>query len=228
MSAADRAAGTSQCVTKAGNGSLDHATLDRMTETPSSLESEVAERPDASRKSQVRRHLNRGLSCLGIIAVAIGGWLWSHPRAFDGASGDLVGADAWKAGTPLYTGLTFAQEGATGTVTIVSARPHELRPQNAAKTAFYVCTLDPSERVGGLLSASDSDIADTCSSLVPATGATLDLAAKPSQVLLMKVTPNRAGVVTTVRGADVTYRYGWQRGMQRLGTDVRLHTADNE
>lgn len=208
-------------------GSPSYAILNRMAAIPSGLDSEATESGGAWPRIVASRHIRRGISGLVIITLAVGGWVWSHPRAFDGASGDTVGADDWKAGTPFYTGLTSAQEGASGSVTIVSAHPHALKPKNAAKTAFYVCTLDPAERVGGLLSASDSDIAETCSSLIPAIGATLDLAAKPSQVLLMKVTPTRAGVTTTLQGADVAYRYRWQRGTQRLGTDLRIHTAAN-
>lgn len=43
----------------------------------------------------------------------------------------------------------------------------------------------------------------------------------------MKVTPTRPGATITLRGADVTYRYGWQRGTQRLGMEIRVHTTRN-
>jgi hypothetical protein len=160
-----------------------------------------------------------------VVAAVSGVWLWSHPSAFEDRGGDIVGADSWTANTAFYTGLTFAYPQSHGTVTIVSARPRELSARNNADIAFYVCTLDPAAHIGGVLSASDSDIGDSCTALVPAAGATIDRDARPFQVLLMKVIPKKAGQTVTLNGADVTYRHGWQRGTQRLGSDIRIHTT---
>lgn len=167
-----------------------------------------------------------GKGVLAVAAVA-GAWVWSHPSTFEDRGGDLVSADSWTAGTAFYTGLTFADPKTHGTVTILSAHPAQLNPPNVADITFHVCTLDPAAHIGGVLSASDSNIGDSCTSLTTAAGASIDLDARPFKVLIMRVIPQKAGQTITLKGADVTYRHGWQRGTQQLGSDIRIHTITN-
>ena len=164
---------------------------------------------------------------LVLTLLGVGTWTWAHPSTF-GEGHSLITADTWKSGEAIYTGLTSADpQRRLGTVTIASATPHNLNQPDAAKVGFYVCTLNPTELAGGIGSASESDIKQSCGSLVPATDAKMDLDARPAQFLLMKITPTRPGQVITVQGADVTYRHGWQRGTQTLGSRLRIRTLTN-
>ncbi|HET7736559.1 MAG TPA: hypothetical protein VFK52_11320 [Nocardioidaceae bacterium] len=157
-------------------------------------------------------------SCLAVL-----GWFWRHPEAFDDAGGWGVGSDSWRVNAPMYVGMSYAQPDAEGTVRIHSVKAADLSAPSDAVIEFFVCTIDPDGDASAIGAIGDP-ISDACASLVPAEGAKLDLDAKPMQQLVVAMTLPTPGRLS-MTGVDVTYSYGWRRGTQRIGGDIDLKAA---
>ncbi|MDP3892242.1 hypothetical protein [Nocardioides sp.] len=177
-----------------------------------------------NRPSRRRLRLLIGLMTLAVLAGMVAlGWVWRHPTAFGEAGGWGVSNSSWPLGTTLYVGMTYEPPEATGEVVVRSAQPRVPLDSADSGIAFFVCTVDSSAGVGAVGTVGESDIQEECSSLRPAEGASLTLNATPREQLVMAVTPHQRGRLT-VRGVDLTYSHGWQRGAQLIGGEVELES----
>jgi hypothetical protein len=153
------------------------------------------------------------------------GWVWRHPSAFDEPGGFGM-SGRQPVDEPLYAGLVFEKDGATGEVELDSVHAHVTRNSAAAKIEFYLCFIDPAADVGAIGSVEQQDLDDDCEMLIPAEGATMQLNAAPRQQLVVGVTLTSPGSVR-LGSVDVTYSYGRQHGTQRTGGELVLATKSS-
>ncbi len=147
------------------------------------------------------------------------GWFWRHPTAFPESGGFGIGHDDLPLNTPMYFGMSYQAPGASGEITIHSARANVVRDSAESRIELFVCTIEASADVGGIGAVYEAEAKRSCSSLVPAEGATLELNADLLQQLVIAVSLTEPGQVE-VQGIDLNYSHGWQRGTQRMGGDV--------
>jgi hypothetical protein len=162
---------------------------------------------------------------LVVLATLLGlstlGWFWRHPTAFHGYGGWTVGHESWPVGDPLFVGITYPERGAGGSVTIRAASAHLAGDSTGVEIEFFVCTINEAAGVGAVGAAGLDAISRTCSSLRPVSGAEMTLAETAADQLVMAVTLTEPGRVV-IRGVDLSYSHGWQRGTQRVGGDVKI------
>jgi hypothetical protein len=121
-------------------------------------------------------------------------------------------------------GMSYVRKGVSvGTVKVISARPEVITNGSNATFKVMVCTIDRGAGIGAIGSMHLTGLSGECSRLVPAEGATMKVRhAFPDQLLLI-VTGHQPGVVQ-VRGLNVKYEHGWQRGTEHLGLWVKART----
>lgn len=131
---------------------------------------------------------------LGLLAgLGYVGWLWRHPDVFPDAGSSTKGYSAAKPGRAAWFGMGYEDEDAGGTITIRDVQAHGVEDTADAEIEFFVCTIDRSARIGGIGVAGPRDIEDSCSSLVPAEGATIHLDADLPEQIVASVTLGHPG-----------------------------------
>ncbi|WP_076261366.1 hypothetical protein [Intrasporangium flavum] len=180
----------------------------------------------AVRRAVPRRRVVAGWVA-ALVAAGVVGWWWSHPTALAGNGFDM-GMRHWTVGKTFYAAVTSPRPGEQTGLRIHSASATatvgEIEQPGATTIAFYVCTHAPASDVQAMLMAGPTEIGQQCSSLVPAEGAAMSLGERPSQQLVMAVTPHRPGHVA-IRDVTVTYSHRWQRGTEVLAGLVTLEVA---
>ncbi len=161
------------------------------------------------------------LAPIVVAALVILGDRWRHPTVFPEAGGWGTGSRNFPVGVPLYVGMTYEQQGERGTVTIRDVHAHIVRNTSGATAEFFVCTIATRSDSGAIGSVSGDEIHDYCQTLVPATGARVELNAQPLQQVVMAVTNAHPGRVR-IAGMDLSYSHSWQRGTQRTGGVIVL------
>jgi hypothetical protein len=148
------------------------------------------------------------LALFGLTAL---GWWWRHPGMF-GNQGNVVfiyspaGTTAW---------LDLAQplrKLEADTVTIHSVEPQVVKG-NATIEVLACGTSESKNGVGAVRGSLD----DYCEWLMKAEGSTLSV----DDQLLLRVHSDEPDRVV-VKGVNVLYSYGWQRGSQVTGQTVRV------
>jgi hypothetical protein len=109
-------------------------------------------------------------------------------------------------------------------VSIDEVRPRVTRNTASAEIRSLLCTIADDADVGAIGLEGPEEIAGDCGRLIPVEGTTMQLNASPRQEIVFEVTLTEPGAVG-IKGADVTYSYGWQHGTQRTGGDLLLATA---
>ena len=157
-----------------------------------------------------------------VASLAVVAWQWRHPHAFRDAGGwGVIGHDT--VGQHMYVGMSYDRDGEHETATIHHVTADVAVNSSAARIKFYVCRVDPAQRVGAIGSLNGS-VRRYCLSLVPVHEAKLGLGRHPMDQIIMGLFPTRPGRVT-VRNVEVTYSRGWQTGTQRVGGRITLRTA---
>lgn len=154
-----------------------------------------------------------------VVAVALGVRWWRTPGLFYPVPGTVSTGRNQLPGEPNSWGMSYVRGDVddSKSVSVVTARPNVLINTAEATISIRVCTPNL-ERAGAI--GSVSDLRGWCTRLVSADGATMHLA-KPTDQLVMTVTPNRPGTVL-VKGLHVSYSYDWKRSSQDIGEFVRL------
>ena len=176
-----------------------------------------------------RRWTAPALVVVVVLTVAALGWTWRHPRAFGEGGGWSLEYKQLAEGTPFYVGVTFPQGGTTDSVTIHDVRANLTDQSGRLDVAALVCSLRPAEN-SAVGAGNEATARKTCTSLVPAEGATLRLGRERSQQqqLVLAVTA-RGPANVVIDGIDVTYSSGWQRGPSASAArwSSRRRTAEN-
>jgi hypothetical protein len=162
-----------------------------------------------------------------VAGLAVLGWQWRHPRAFDEPGGFGMSGHRHAVGDSVYVGLVFEKEDAEGSASIDDVRPRVTRNTASAEIRSLLCTIADDADVGAIGLEGPERIAGDCGRLVPVEGTTMQLNASPRQEIVFEVTLTEPGAVE-IKGADVTYSYGWQHGTQRTGGDLLLATSKRE
>ena len=170
----------------------------------------------------------RRLATVAVVLILIAGiawlgWTWRHPDVFPEAGGWGVRNKHFPIGEPLYVGMSYEDETATGTITVESARARVVTNTADAKIEFFVCVVDPASGVGSVGAVRQDDFEDECPSATPVEGAALELKlnATPREEVVIAVTLSHAGQIQ-IEGFDLTYSRGWQHGTQHIGGEVDL------
>jgi hypothetical protein len=161
------------------------------------------------------------LALLGLVgSIALMGWTWRHPDVLAPAELASVSDDA-VVGEPLYFGMTFDRPATERrAVTLTALRPVVTTDSGDAVVDFLVCHRHPGTR----WLVMERNLGRACARTTPAESAELVLGAEPRQQLVMVVELQQPGVVE-IRGAEVSYDEGWQRGRQTIGQTVRVSAA---
>ncbi|WP_395695018.1 hypothetical protein [Nocardioides sp.] len=160
-----------------------------------------------------------------LVGVALLGWSWRHPTAFDDSgAGFEVGDGGGRVGRTTYIGMTFPGAG-EGTVHLDAATPVVVSGGASATTGVLVCTMSGGSAVG---LAHGREVEQYCSPLEAAAGADLSLGPEPRQQLMLAVTPTRPGERIKVDGVDVTYTDGWRHGTQRVPGTFTVWVSDHD
>ena len=169
---------------------------------------------DAAGGEQRRRRRSNLLVAgmvLALVCVGALGWWWRHPGMF-GAQGSAVGMYS-PAGTTAWLGVAQPlRKLGSGTVTIHSAEPRVIE----GNATIEVVTCRTSGSKGGV-GAARGPLRGNCEELMKAEGSTL----RVDDQLLLRVHSDEPGRVI-VRGVDILYSSGWQRGSQITGQTVRV------
>jgi hypothetical protein len=118
-------------------------------------------------------------------------------------------------GRPVHVGMTWESldiEPRTATLHDASARV--VRNTAEAKISFSLCRAEK-EPIG----SASGRLERWCTQVLPIDDTEMTLNADPPDIVLMTIRPTQPGVVR-VRGMDLTYTDGWQRGAEHIGSLV--------
>jgi hypothetical protein len=161
-----------------------------------------------------RRKLLVGAAAVLVLVVGFLAWEWrTSPDTFRGYGNAMTGPLA--VGQRLHVGMTWESlKIEPRTATLHEASPRVVRNTADAEVSFSLCRSekDPAGAVRGNLER-------WCTEVLPIDDTEMTLNAEPRDIVLMTIRPTKPGVVR-VRGADLTYTDGWQRGTEHIGSLV--------
>jgi hypothetical protein len=153
-----------------------------------------------------------------VAVLGVAGLIWAtHARVLaDGGGGVYGGSTA--PGETWYVDLGIYPRLAPGDSVDIDL--HSIRPRITLNTAgatvdILACAQKGPERVGA--------IKDNCSTLTPWRSGTLTLGPGATSYVILAGTTAHSGVLR-IDGADVTYRDGFRRGSQHVGTTIEFTT----
>ncbi len=147
------------------------------------------------------------LMLLGGLAVV--GWIWRHPTAFDSAGGGRVGLRS-SVGATAFVGIAdLPTDGERQVVTIESVRPDISKTIAGADIDLLLCR-------GGGIGAARGSIDRYCGSVEPLTGVDLTIGHGTRHQIVARVHSDRRGRVV-IDAVEITYSTGWQQGSQTTG-----------
>jgi hypothetical protein len=160
-----------------------------------------------------RRRLLVGAVAALVLVLGFLAWDWrTSPDAFGGHGNGLRAPLA--VGRPLHVGMTWVSVHTDPrTVTLHEAGARIGRNTAESEVSFSVC------RVKEPIGSATGSLERWCSEILPVDGTEIALNADPSEVVIMTIRPAKPGVVR-VRGMDLTYTDGWQRGTEHVGPRV--------
>jgi hypothetical protein len=171
---------------------------------------EQAAQPQPGRRRQVLI----GVAAALVLVLGFLAWDWrTSPDTFRGYGNAMRIPLA--VGQPVHVGLTWESlDIEPRTATLHEAGARIVRNTADAEVSFSLCRAekDPIGAVRGRL-------ARWCSEVLPIDDTQMTLNADPRDIVLMTIRPTKPGVVR-VRGADLTYTDGWQRGAEHVGALV--------
>lgn len=135
------------------------------------------------------------------------------------SGGGVDAGRTWHVDSTTTFGMTYVENGTTGTVSVIGVQPNVL--VNTAKATITVVDCTPNLAEGGAIGIVDGRLHHWCTRVAPANGATMNVSGDSPDQLVMTVTPHQAGTVL-IRGVHVTYSHGWQRGPEDIGMSIRL------
>jgi hypothetical protein len=159
-----------------------------------------------------------------VAGVAVLGWTWRHPHAFDESGGWGVTASHKQVGDTLYVGMSFPRGRDGGHVVLHGGHANIDSGADNADIELLLCSIDPDAGIGTIGAYVGPEIELGCSALVPIHDQRVDLQYAPMrQQVVLAVTLTHQG---TVRISDITldYSYGWRNGSQRTGGQVTIST----
>ncbi|GAA1478828.1 hypothetical protein GCM10009623_32740 [Nocardioides aestuarii] len=104
-----------------------------------------------------------------------------------------------------------------GTVTLTGAEPHVVSNTAGAQLTFRTCV--PTDK--GSISSVYGDLASWCSEITDLAGATVPLDPAKRRQIIMTISSAGPGELR-VQGIDLSYKFGYQNGTQRVGEYVWL------
>jgi len=173
------------------------------------------ETPKPSSRTRIRV-----VGALVVVVVASGGiaaYHWrTHPDAF-GRYGVSMFTPV-PVGQELHVGMTSLGPGVEPrTVTLHDARPRIVQNTSGAKVSFSLC------RESGPLGADTAPLDEYCAEVVPLDDSEMEVSPDTGDLVVMTIRPTQPGSVR-IRGMDLTYTDGWQRGTEHAGPVVRVRT----
>lgn len=200
------------------------------TEPSGDTATESARLLAAGRASARRRALwfLAALLCISLVAGGIWAWQWhAHPTALDGPGSSFRSVPR-PVDQPFYSAVTSPGIGDGPVLTLHDARPRIVGDTAASEIEYLRCTVPATIRptadgtITSIGTGGEAMMREMCLDPVPLhDGLRLDLSADAGQQLVMRVTPTQPGKVR-IRGTDLTYSDGWQRGTQVVGEHLTL------
>ncbi|HSJ19555.1 MAG TPA: hypothetical protein VK964_03180 [Nocardioidaceae bacterium] len=175
----------------------------------------LADAPERTPQRQPRRRrFLIGVVTALVLVLAFLAWSWrTSPDTF-GGYGNKIGAPL-DVGRPLHAGITWESlDIEPHTVTLHNASARIVRNTADAEVSFSLCRAEK-EPIG----TASGRLERWCSEVLPIDDIEMTLNAEPRDSVLMTIRPTKPGVVR-VRGADLTYTDGWQRGAEHIGSLV--------
>ncbi len=175
-----------------------------------------------ARSAGLMTRRNAAFAALTVAVLAAGGGLWWYlsPSAFHGPDDPAGVTGSRTVGAETHFGMAYWRQPAQGSATLETVRPHVLSNTAGATITFTVCTPAGDVSIG----SSARPLARECAETEPVEGAVLSPSGRSQ--LLMTVTSTRPGVVE-IRGADLTYAHGRQRGTQAVGEHILMRYTDD-
>lgn len=157
-----------------------------------------------------------------VVALGVAGAIWAtNARVLaDGGGGTYGGTtapgDTWYADLGIYP---RPELGDSVEIDLRSIQPRITLNTAGATVDVLICTQSSPERVGII----NDNIDDYCSPLTPWRSGTLVLGSSSRTYVILAGTTAHSGVLR-IDGADVTYRDGFRRGSQHVGTTIEFTT----
>lgn len=177
-----------------------------------------------------RRALQVALALTLVVAVIGTAWWWRHPsktfdRVYEARFETAVGERIW-------TSLDLGAYDESSGITISDIRPRTGQDRAKARVEYAVCRLDPATLaemgvVGTGGGNGDDDMERYCTRLDLVADATEPLSIRPGDDLVVGLTPSTLGR-TAIRGHQVEFSQGWQRGRATIHVAIDITGVTDE